>query len=207
MERTPEDKARRAKRERLRRAGRKAAGVKVERSDEYKARQAKHERDRRKLPEVQAYYRGQKKKYREENRDKFREYSREHQRKRRAKLKELGLKDPHAPTPEWHKAYRERDPIRYAYMRRASTYKMSVEDQEAMAATQNNRCANLACLAVLAGRTMQLDHCHRTNRVRAFLCGHCNTALGRMDDDVAKIRGLADYAERQHAIEAGLPNP
>jgi hypothetical protein len=81
-------------------------------------------------------------------------------------------------------------------MRSASTYGISVEEQKALLDAQLWRCANLECRAELKGRTMQLDHCHNSEKPRAFLCGDCNQALGRMDDNPKKLRGLAGYIER-----------
>lgn len=196
MEKSTEEKGRRAERERERRQRMKEAGIKVERSPDYKRHAAERERERRKTPEAKQQELEWRRRNREENRERYRAYSREFQRKRRADLKALGLSDPHGPTAEYLRAYRARDPIGYAFSQRARKYGIPVEDQKVMIAQQNNRCANIACLAELVGRTMQLDHCHRTGKVRAFLCGHCNAALGRMGDDPAKIRGLAEYIER-----------
>jgi hypothetical protein len=51
---------------------------------------------------------------------------------------------------------------------------------------------------VLRGKVKQLslDHCHTTNRDRALLCAACNTTLGMMNEDPARIGALADYIER-----------
>ncbi len=72
---------------------------------EVKARHAEAERERRKAPGHKPYDREYRKKYRDENREQVRAYSRKHQKNRRAKLKELGLTDPYKPTPAQQKAY------------------------------------------------------------------------------------------------------
>ena len=43
---------------------------------------------------------------------------------------------------------------------------------------------------------MALDHCHDTMRPRGLLCRDCNWALGKVRDDPAVLRALADYVER-----------
>jgi hypothetical protein len=40
-----------------------------------------------------------------------------------------------------------------------------------------------------------VDHCHRTGKVRGFLCGRCNPALGGFRDDPALLREAALYIE------------
>jgi hypothetical protein len=196
MGRSPQEKARRAQRERERRAANKAAGIKPTRPPDYKEKQAARERERRKTPEAKQRELEWRRQNRKENPERYRTYNREFQRRRRSELKLLGIPDPHAPTPEYLKAYREKDPVRYAFMKRSSKYRISIDQQKAMLDAQLWRCANLECRVDLKGRTMQLDHCHNSDKPRAFLCGDCNAALGRMNDDPKKLRGLADYIER-----------
>lgn len=42
---------------------------------------------------------------------------------------------------------------------------------------------------------LAVDHDHKTGEPRALLCSHCNTSLGKLDEDPERIRALADYAE------------
>ena len=43
------------------------------------------------------------------------------------------------------------------------------------------------------GKEKVVDHCHITGKVRGFICANCNSALGLMDDDVARLASAADY--------------
>ena len=44
-----------------------------------------------------------------------------------------------------------------------------------------------------------IDHDHETGEVRGVLCAPCNTSLGLLGDDPARIRRAAEYLERNTA--------
>ena len=54
---------------------------------------------------------------------------------------------------------------------------------------QEGICANPGCNE----KAGNVDHCHKTNKVRAVLCIHCNTALGQLGEDPQRIAGLIQY--------------
>jgi hypothetical protein len=41
-----------------------------------------------------------------------------------------------------------------------------------------------------------LDHCHRTGKVRGYLCESCNTGIGRFDDDVNLVQRAKEWLEK-----------
>lgn len=45
-------------------------------------------------------------------------------------------------------------------------------------------------------RRLSLDHDHKTNELRGFLCGDCNHALGNVKDSVERLEGLINYLRR-----------
>jgi len=50
-------------------------------------------------------------------------------------------------------------------------------------------------------KNLHVDHCHKSEKIRALLCGGCNTALGHLKDDPARIRLLLAYAEKHISEE------
>jgi len=77
--------------------------------------------------------------------------------------------------------------------RRSLKYNMT-EDELRILLEQHAVCA--ICETDNWGRKgPQVDHDHKTGAVRGVLCTRCNTALGHMQDDPARLRAAADYLE------------
>ena len=70
------------------------------------------------------------------------------------------------------------------------TYGISVEDVDAMLASQHGVCA--ICQTAPA---IHVDHDHQTDKVRGLLCFRCNAALGQLGDDPLVLRRAARYVE------------
>ena len=43
---------------------------------------------------------------------------------------------------------------------------------------------------------MNLDHCHKTNKFRGWLCGLCNRGLGQFKDDIGRMKKAIVYLRR-----------
>lgn len=54
---------------------------------------------------------------------------------------------------------------------------------------------NWSCLICeeVAKKTMHLDHCHKTMKVRGLLCGSCNRAIGLFRDDAKRLQKAIEY--------------
>jgi hypothetical protein len=79
------------------------------------------------------------------------------------------------------------------------------DDYAAMSAEQNDLCAICqrpeSCpvdrrYPDLGARRLAVDHCHTTGRVRALLCSACNLALGKMEDDKARLAAAIAYLDK-----------
>jgi len=82
-------------------------------------------------------------------------------------------------------------------------YGISPEAQAAMLLAQGNCCAG--CKVSFDECSSHLDHNHRTNKVRGFLCQPCNQAAGLLRDDPDRAMMLAAYL-RKHAETEETPD-
>lgn len=88
---------------------------------------------------------------------------------------------------------------------------MTPEDRDAMLAAQGGGCPGCGRTPEEVGRPFHVDHDHSccgTRRScpecrRGVLCPDCNLGLGKLKDDPAILRSLADYVERARAARLG----
>ncbi len=100
------------------------------------------------------------------------------------------------------RAWRSKNPERHAENKARFDLKrfgLSFEDYKQMFAAQGGACA--ICGTQEPGgrgktRTLAVDHCHTTGKVRALLCHRCNGALGMVGDQVPVLERMIDYLGR-----------
>jgi hypothetical protein len=86
-----------------------------------------------------------------------------------------------------------RDPWCYACKTNARllrAYGISSEDYEAMFKDQGGVCK--ICKRT-PRRTLHVDHCHQTGKVRGLLCEDCNRGLGCFSDEPALLQTALNY--------------
>ena len=49
---------------------------------------------------------------------------------------------------------------------------------------------------IVTTRTIQLDHCHRTNEFRGWLCKECNISMGNLGDNIVGFLRAIKYLNR-----------
>lgn len=42
-------------------------------------------------------------------------------------------------------------------------------------------------------KKLQLDHCHKTNQFRGWLCNECNSGIGKLGDDIESLEHAIKY--------------
>lgn len=78
-------------------------------------------------------------------------------------------------------------------------YGLTPEAYAAMLKAQGGACAicGARCSGLKPGERLHVDHDHGNGRVRALLCGRCNTAIGLMRDSSELLAKAAAYLEDQ----------
>lgn len=76
------------------------------------------------------------------------------------------------------------------HLRRVSEYGLTFEAFTVMLDAQQGRCA--ICREEFDGEP-DVDHDHKTRKVRGLLCHHCNTGLGLFRDNVTRLARAIEY--------------
>ncbi len=92
----------------------------------------------------------------------------------------------------WHRLSAEEKTRRSLLNRLKSKYKITLEEFEAMKLSQTGLCA----ICKSTPDKWCIDHCHDTGRVRALLCGKCNTGIGMLRDNPELMELAAEYVRR-----------
>lgn len=71
---------------------------------------------------------------------------------------------------------------------------INLETYKLMLSEQNNVCA--ICLKSEEKRSLAVDHCHKTGKIRGLLCSFCNQSIGMMSDNVENIIRAAEYLKK-----------
>lgn len=78
---------------------------------------------------------------------------------------------------------------------------ITINDYNDMLTKQDRACAICKRAASLFKRALAVDHSHETGKVRALLCGGCNTALGHLKEDFTVAINMAKYIQEHNGVE------
>lgn len=97
------------------------------------------------------------------------------------------------------RAYHQKNYIKLApSMRRRrlkANFGITPEDYEVLHKEQKGCCA--VCARRSETRRLDVDHDHKSGKIRGLLCRRCNLVLGHMKDDPALLRQAAAYLEEE----------
>lgn len=119
--------------------------------------------------------------------------------KRNAYAREWRKRNP-GKAPKVNAKYRAAHPdrvrslYREAYLKR--TYGISAADFKHMLLSQDFSCA--VCLRAVEDndKMVHVDHDHVTGKVRGILCHYCNTALGKLGDNIENLQRAIRYLQK-----------
>lgn len=98
----------------------------------------------------------------------------------------------------WRKANRTRINLRA----RIKRYGLTISQYEHMLKVQSHKCK--VCLEPFSSaKSTHVDHNHTTGKVRALLCGKCNTALGQLRESdfiLQRVLAYLRWAEPSHFL-------
>ena len=107
--------------------------------------------------------------------------------------REWNKKHPDIIKARWQK-WREANPITPKRAKLKRMYNLAYGKYVFMLYLQGYRC--LICRKHqkdVQRRTLDIDHDHKTGKVRGLLCSSCNNLLGRANDDVKLLQAAIKY--------------
>lgn len=106
-------------------------------------------------------------------------------------------RDPVAHAAARRKAYAA-DPLKMRSQQMKAMYGITLAQYDDMLLAQGMGCAICESKISRQGNNrLNIDHDHKTEKIRGILCSPCNTALGKFRDDPALLRKAALYLEQQ----------
>ena len=88
------------------------------------------------------------------------------------------------------------DPEKSKEERLLRRYGISLKEYRYLLLKQNNLCA-ICEKEDCNSRSLAVDHCHVTGKIRGLLCVSCNNLLGRAKDSVSTLRRAVKYLEKE----------
>ena len=122
-------------------------------------------------------------------REYYREYYARNKERIRKRVREWYRADPNK-AKKYRAAAKKRDPEKFRAMKRKTA-----------GLPEPTRPTPEACECCGGpprgkGSTFHLDHCHETGKFRGWLCSMCNTAIGKLGDNVDGLMRAVDYLKR-----------
>jgi hypothetical protein len=74
-------------------------------------------------------------------------------------------------------------------------YGLTPEDFDILLMKQKGACAICLKTQEQTGKILNVDHCHKTGKVRGLLCGGCNASLGVFEDSIETLQRAIAYLE------------
>lgn len=158
----------------------------------FRSQSKKQDKNMRNSTENQRRYRANNpekiKAYNKSWRERNPEYSKDYHRKRRG---EPRSKRPNGTYINAKDCYLQRK------------YNIDLEEYNRIFMEQKGKCAICGTHQSELKRALDVDHCHKNNKVRGLLCNSCNIGLGHLGDDIENLKCAILYLNKR--ILTGQP--
>lgn len=84
-----------------------------------------------------------------------------------------------------------RSPTKKSIYKRRTRYGITETQIQGLLVKQSNKCA--ICFKNFINNKFQVDHCHKTNKIRGLLCHRCNFGLGCFGDNIVNLHQAIVY--------------
>jgi len=104
---------------------------------------------------------------------------------------------------EYMREYRKNKPHIMKSIDLKKRFGISLEEYQEMLEKQNYVCATCnrpersIDHRTKQVRSLAVDHCHTTGKIRGLLCSDCNTALGLLKDNTETMKNMISYLNAQ----------
>lgn len=103
---------------------------------------------------------------------------------------------------EQQKVYREENAEYFAKYKKnwefQKVYGITIEDRDLMFIEQDGCCKICKKHEDEVSRSLHIDHCHATGRVRGLLCFKCNSLIGMAQDNVEILVNAINYLKKEN---------
>lgn len=97
-----------------------------------------------------------------------------------------------AATKKYEKKYAKENPRKVRNKELKRHYGITIDFYEGMLLAQGGVC-KICKTPPSEKRSLCVDHCHTTKKIRGLLCDNCNRAIGLLNDDVEKVKKVVEY--------------
>lgn len=101
-----------------------------------------------------------------------------------------------AYSSDYDKQKRKSNPDVYRNNALKRRYGITLEHFNSIVESQNKKCALCEDALKLGTKSVHVDHCHETGKVRGVLCARCNLGIGRFGDTIQGLEKAISYLKR-----------
>lgn len=102
----------------------------------------------------------------------------------------------------WSKSYAHKNPERIRAAQRKHRYGMPPSEFNQLFTAQSGRCAICGSPSAL-----DVDHCHRSGKIRGLLCRQCNQAIGLFRESTKLLESAKRYLNKFSTQASTIDNP